>query len=315
MIGPSLDKSMSDLTDRPLSVQTKRFAVLGLVLTVAFGVPLWTLLRFSLKSDFFSYIPLVPIISGYLIGLQRSRLPRVTMPTWPGVASAAAAGVALLGVDGWLAHSGQSVDLSSYLALLTASYLFLLLAGAFYFFGVGLLSAISFPVAFLAFLIPPPMFLLDPTVAFFQHASAWTAVAMIKAAGTPVILENLDLRLPGIPLRVAPECSGIHSTMVLLMTSLLAGYMFLQSPWRRIVLVSVVVPLAILRNGFRIFVIGELCVHVGPQMIDSPIHHHGGPIFFALSLIPLFWLLVLLRKTDLTGDAIPPATSAVSTTL
>jgi exosortase/archaeosortase family protein len=58
------------------------------------------------------------------------------------------------------------------------------------------------------------------------------------------------------------------------------------------------IPLGLLRNGFRVFTIGELCVHLGPQMIDSPIHHRGGPIFFALSLIPLFILLVVLQKYE-----------------
>jgi len=33
-------------------------------------------------------------------------------------------------------------------------------------------------------------------------------------------------------------------------------------------------------------------------MIDSPIHHHGGPIFFILSLIPLYLLLLWLRRSD-----------------
>jgi exosortase/archaeosortase family protein len=59
-----------------------------------------------------------------------------------------------------------------------------------------------------------------------------------------------------------------------------------------------VIPLALLRNGFRVFVLGELCTHIGPQMIDTPIHHQGGPLFFALSLIPFFLLLVWLRKSE-----------------
>jgi exosortase/archaeosortase family protein len=59
-----------------------------------------------------------------------------------------------------------------------------------------------------------------------------------------------------------------------------------------------VIPLAFLRNGFRVFVLGELCVHLGPQMIDTPIHHHGGPIFFVLSLIPFSLLLYFLMKSD-----------------
>ena len=59
-----------------------------------------------------------------------------------------------------------------------------------------------------------------------------------------------------------------------------------------------VLPLALLRNGFRVFTIGELCVHYGMRMIDSPIHRKGGPVFFVLSLVPFFLLLVWLRRGD-----------------
>jgi hypothetical protein len=31
-------------------------------------------------------------------------------------------------------------------------------------------------------------------------------------------------------------------------------------------------------------------------MIDSPIHHRGGPWFFMISLIPLFILLLVFRR-------------------
>ncbi len=64
----------------------------------------------------------------------------------------------------------------------------------------------------------------------------------------------------------------------------------------RLVLVLFVFPLAIVRNSIRILTIGLLCVHIGPHMIDSYIHRSGGPIFFALSLIPLFLLLLWLRR-------------------
>jgi exosortase/archaeosortase family protein len=104
--------------------------------------------------------------------------------------------------------------------------------------------------------------------------------------------------LPGIVLEVAQECSGIRSSWVLLITSLLASQMFLKSPWRRAVLVLFVIPLGIVRNGFRILVIGLLCVHIGPHMIDSVIHHRGGPLFFVLSLGPMFLLLWWLRRHD-----------------
>src|SRR4029450_2389126 len=80
----------------------------------------------------------------------------------------------------------------------------------------------------------------------------------------------------------------------------LPGYVFLRSPWRRASLTLCVIPLAVLRNGFRIFTIGELCVNVSPDMIDSTIHRHGGPLFFALSLVPFFLVLCLLRRAETT---------------
>jgi exosortase/archaeosortase family protein len=84
-----------------------------------------------------------------------------------------------------------------------------------------------------------------------------------------------------------------------LLTSILAGNLFLKTPWRRFALVAFVIPLAILRNGFRILVIALLCVNVGPQMIHSVIHRRGGPLFFALSLIPLLLLLWWLRRSEI----------------
>ncbi len=56
--------------------------------------------------------------------------------------------------------------------------------------------------------------------------------------------------------------------------------------------------LGIVRNAFRIFVLSELCVHVNPNFIDSPLHHRGGPIFFALSLVPFFLLVWIVKKLD-----------------
>jgi len=61
----------------------------------------------------------------------------------------------------------------------------------------------------------------------------------------------------------------------------------------------------LLRNGFRILVISWLCVEIGPHMIESFIHHRGGPIFFGLSLIPLFAILWFLRRGEIRREKKP----------
>jgi exosortase/archaeosortase family protein len=94
---------------------------------------------------------------------------------------------------------------------------------------------------------------------------------------------------------LTPECSGVHSTLALFLTSLVAGRLFLHTAASRALLSASAVPLSFVRNGLRIFTIGQLCVHIGPQMIACDIHRHGRPFFFPFSLIPLFALLILLR--------------------
>ena len=105
--------------------------------------------------------------------------------------------------------------------------------------------------------------------------------------------------LPGLELNVAPECSGIRSTLVLLITGIIAGGMFLRGRWSRLVLAAVFYPIGVLRNGLRIVTIALLSIHVDPTIMDGPVHTRGGPPFFALSLVPLFGVLFILRRVEL----------------
>jgi exosortase len=132
---------------------------------------------------------------------------------------------------------------------------------------------------------------------------------MLTATFTDFFREGLIIKLPNITLEVAPECSGIRSSMVLFITSLIAGKMFLHSKWHRVWLALFVIPLAVVRNGFRIFTLSILCVYVSPDMINSFVHKKGGPIFFALSLIPFFAFLLWLRRRERRAPA-PPAEQA-----
>jgi exosortase len=182
--------------------------------------------------------------------------------------------------------------------VMTLAFLYFLLSGAFIFVQRNYLKSIAFPVAFLIFCVPFPTFLQDAIEAFFQKGSAQVADVMLEAAGMPVLKTGTNLLLPGFPIDVEPECSGIHSTLVLFITSLVAAHMFLKTPVRQWLFVLFIVPLALLRNGFRVFTLGEIGVHFYPRVLDSWFHHHGGPIFFLLSLVPLFLLLIYLMKGE-----------------
>jgi exosortase C (VPDSG-CTERM-specific) len=182
------------------------------------------------------------------------------------------------------------------------SFVCFLAAGGFFFLGRKWMTAAAFPFAFLIFIVPMPDAMADTLERASALASAEAASFFFNLTGTPTLREGTVFQLPNIVIQVAQECSGIRSSWVLFITSLLAANLFLKSGWRRAVLVCFVIPLGIARNGLRVAVIGNLCVQFGPQMIHSIIHHRGGPLFFVLSLVPLFLLLWWLRRGDLAED-------------
>ena len=279
------------------SARLKYFALFTLVLSGLFFKPLFELVRFSLHSELHSHLVLIPFISGYLVWLRRKEaLPAPAGSLVLAVIPLAVGLLALraLRLGDWAASLGPN----DHLALASFSFLCFLWAGALLLLGGKLLRALAFPALFLTFIVPLPSAAENAIEIFFQHASAEAAALLFAVSGSTLFRDGLVFQLPGITIQVAQECSGIRSSFVLFIVSLLAGYLFFQSPWRRAALTAFVIPLAILRNGFRIFTIGGLCVHVRPDMIDSPIHHNGGPLFFLLSLLPFFLLLVWLRRRE-----------------
>ena len=287
--------------------RVRLFTLFALVLGGLFFQPLLDLVRFSLHSDLHSHAVLIPFISGYLVWLRRKE----TLPA-PSASPALAViplAVGLLALRALLFGDLPMGSLrpNDYLALACLSFLCFLGSGALMLLGGKLLRALAFPAAFLIFITPLPTGVENAIEVFFQYASAEAAAFLFAISGSTVFREGLVFQLPGITIQVAQECSGIRSSLVLFLTSLLAGHLFFKSPWRRAALTCFVIPLAILRNGFRIFAIGMLCVHVNPDMINSPIHHRGGPIFFVLSLVPFFLLLLWLRRRERRGG--PPGGS------
>ena len=273
-------------------------ACFAIVLLAVFAQSLLALINHAAGSQLHSYILLVPFVSAYLLYLRRDQLPKNYVIDLPLAIVSLAAGLGVLAFTYWLDFAGQAPATNDRLALLTLSFLCCLVAGGFFFFGRAWIRAAAFPLAYLIFMVPMPVAMEDTLEMASKSAATEVANLLLHISGTPFLRTGAIFQLPNITIEVAQECSGIRSSWVLFMTSILAANLFLKTSWRRFVLVAFVIPLGILRNGFRILVIGLLCVNVGPQMIHSLIHRRGGPLFFVLSLIPFLLLLWWLRRGD-----------------
>jgi len=275
----------------------RRFAgwcIYLVILGGAFGLPLREFVTFARQSEVHSYVLLIPFVTAYLLYIHWKQLSRELSSSWGYAFLSAAAGTGALFASLHFTELGQN----DYMSLIALSFVCFVIAGIFLFLGSKWARSAMFPLFFLAFTIPLPEAAVDSLENASKEASAEVANWLFLISGTPALRMGTVFQLPGISIMVAKECSGIRSSLVLVITSLLAANMFLRTTWRRALLVGAVIPLGLLRNGFRILVISLLCVHIGPEMINSPIHRRGGPIFFVASLVPLFVMLWWLRREE-----------------
>jgi exosortase C (VPDSG-CTERM-specific) len=281
-----------------------------ILLLAAFGKPFLAFADYAAHSSLHSYILLIPLVSAYVLYVRRDQMPKTYATDFCLGIMLSACGLVLFMFPSWVNFVGHGSTDNYQFTLLALSFLCCLAAGGFLFLGRHWMRAAAFPLAYLIFLIPMPDIMADALETASKYASAEVANVLFHLSGTPFLRTGLFFQLPNIEIQVAQECSGIRSSWVLLMTSILATHLFLKTPWRRLVLVAFVIPLGILRNGFRIFVIGLLCTKAGPQMIHSLIHRRGGPVFFLLSLIPFLLLLWWLRKGETRTRLVMPIFAA-----
>jgi exosortase len=151
---------------------------------------------------------------------------------------------------------------------------------------------------FLVFMIPFPYKVMEELIIFLQKGSAEFANLLLWLSQTPYYREGFCFHLYGIDVVVAPECSGIRSGLSLFITALLAGYMFLNSWWRRVILALCVLPITMLKNGIRITTLTLLANYVDPRILESPLHREGGIPFFILALLMMAAVFLFLRRNE-----------------
>lgn len=279
----------------PFSTKIRnRLSLLLLLATVAwFWLSLVSLFSLTQQQEHYSHIVLIPCLSLYVLYLDRKAIfaSRQWSP-W--------LGAFVMGMGAWCYWYADAAIFSTDQLSMTILALVLMCWGIFLScFGVTLFRKVLFGLLFLLFIVPLPFSLLDAIIGFLQRTSTEATGVLFSFLGIPVFREGFVFRLSHITIHVAEECSGIRSALSLIITSLVAGHFLLRTPWTKIGLVAVVVPLAIVKNAFRIVGLSLLANYVDPTFItDSALHRSGGIPLFLASLVVLLSLAWLLRRFE-----------------
>jgi exosortase/archaeosortase family protein len=76
------------------------------------------------------------------------------------------------------------------------------------------------------------------------------------------------------------------------MACVLANHLLLRRWWSKTIVLLLVFPLAVLKNGVRIVTLCVLTLYVDEGFLEGDLHSRGGVVFFGLSLamfLPIFW--------------------------
>jgi len=236
----------------------------------------------------FSHGVFVPLFVAFVIWRERNELARIPVkPSWAGLPIIVLALVILLaGVFG--------AEL-----FLSRSSLILLAGGCVvHFAGWRYFRALLLPWLFLFLMIPIPAIVFNQITLPLQFFASETAADILRLLGVPVLREGNVIVLPRMPLEVAEACSGIRSLMSLGTMAIIYGYFADSSVWRRVVLALMAIPVSVAANALRIVGTGLTVQYWDPDKALGFFHEFSGWLIFVVSLIMLFALHALLRKTS-----------------
>jgi exosortase len=246
-----------------------------------------------------SHIVIMPLLSAGLIALNWRQILAAPRTWWQGGVPVLVLGAALAALLAAVRPEPLQPDQSVALTL-AAVPLVVLWTGAFLLlFGSQAARAAAFPLAMLWFTAPFPAILLQPVNDMLKAGSASVVAALFEVTGTPFVRDDyFSFRLPFVSIEIADECSGIRSSIGLLLTTLLAAHQWLTTSWRRAVLVLAIVPVTIFKNGVRIATLSLLSIHVDPSYLTGQLHHEGGILFFTISLMLMSPVLFALVRSE-----------------
>jgi exosortase len=285
------------LIDAQMAVRNRRvwFASWMFLSSLLFAHPLILFIRLSLSNDDISYVFLIPFISVWVIFIERRKIfcdlsfGRELGGCILVLGVATAVAFRLLG-----SVSTVDLQLSGYILSLVLFWL----AGFAFFYGRVAFKAACFPLVFLFLMVPPPRFLLDRIVYLLQAGSAWITEALFDLFHVPALREGFVFHLARVDIEIAKECSGIRSSMALLVLALVATHFTLKSFWKKALFVACGLFMMILKNGIRIAVLTLLAMYVDPEFLYGKLHQRGGIVFFLVGLVLLLPVLLFLQRSE-----------------
>ena len=280
------------------------------VIAVAFAiayVPTYVkLIKGPWQTEQEGHGPLIMLAAVWLAWQQRERLSQILQKPAP------IAGWVILIVSLLVMAVTRSQDV---LMIETFTQIPVLLGCILLIGGWPLARVFAFPLAFLIFSVPPPVWILDAITVPLKVWVSDVVTNFLYALGYPIAQNGVMIMIGSYQLMVKDACSGMNSIFALSAIGIFYIYEFVPNNWlRRVILVLSIIPITIMANLVRVLTLVLGSYYFGVDNVEGLFHDITGIALFVFALA-LFFLLdsVLVGAGYLIGRAAHSSTGAAKT--
>jgi len=230
---------------------------------------------------------LLPPLAAYITWMRRHR-------TLACVATTDGRGFVLAALASFTFLMGR---LASEFFLTRISFVIMLAALGWIFWGIPRLKTLLLPLLLLATMVPLPGVIYNSLAAPLQLFASSVATTLAQAAGVSIYREGNIIDLAGISLGVAEACSGLNSLSAMLVGSLLIGFFSCERTLSRAALLAISVPLAIAINVVRVTATAILADY-NREFAMGFYHLFSGWLVFVAGIGLLYGFASLLHRLE-----------------
>jgi exosortase len=235
---------------------------------------------------------ILPLISMWLIWRDRKNLLALDKTTDP-------RGLLVLGAATAVHFAGLRIAQTR----LSLFALIIMLWGLpFYLLGWRTAARLAFPVGYLIFCIP--LNFLHVLTFPLRLFSARLSVLILNGLGVVSVRAGTRIMLDGAEqytFNVADPCSGLRSLLAIAGIIAVYGYVTQTANWKRLVLFTSCIPLAMFGNIARIVTLGLVAVQFGEDVAMDLYHDYSGFFVFAVVILAMMALGRLIDRVHLFG--------------
>ena len=234
-------------------------ALLGIIYYPAF---VWMWGRWNTADTYYSHGPLIIIVSLFFLWNNRHELVKLECkPSNKGM---------IFIVIALIMHiAGALIKFYFFSAV---SLIIMLFGIVLYFFGSETLKKTQFPIIYLSFMIPGPLFLISNIVIRMKLFAGAMATVLLNNIGLRAVRDGSLIKMSRSYMEIAAPCSGLRSLISLLAFGAAFAYMTRHSLPKKWVLFLAAFPIALFANVMRIVLLGWVGEVYGMKAAQGWIH-------------------------------------------